>query len=168
MKLFKTLRFVLPLTLAFFFTASQVSAQRGGGGGGGQGRGGQGGGAAFGPVFTEDMTKEDRLAAINGFIQKNVLEMAEATEVREDQQEAFVKAQAKYEVESYKLRAQMQAAGRDRAKRQPLAQKMQKLGPATAKEMKAILDKDQMKAYTAKMKERTPQQGQRGGGGRGR
>jgi hypothetical protein len=92
--------------------------------------------------------------------------MIEAAEVREDQQEAFVKTQAKFEVELIKVQSQMQSVGRDRNKRQALGQARTKAASVASKEMKKILDKDQYKAYQAKMKERTPQQGR--GRGRGR
>ena len=136
--------------------------QRGKGGQrGGQGGGGQGGGL---PDMSE-MTKEERMARLNEIIQKNVVQMVEAVEPREDQQEAFVKTQAGFEVEMIKIQGQMRSVGRDRQKRQGLMQAMNKNSSNTNKAMKKILDKDQMKIYSAKLKERMPQQ-RRGGKGR--
>ena len=65
-----------------------------------------------------------------------------------------------------KVQGQMQSVGQDRNKRRALGQSWRKASSDTFKAMKKILDEDQMKAYTAKMKGRTPQQGQRGGRGR--
>ncbi len=136
----------------------QNENQRGQGGGQRGQRGGQRGG---GLGDMSEMTKEERVAHLNKIINTNVVQMIDAAEVREDQQEAFVKAQAKFEIELIKVMSQMQSAGRDRDKRQKLMQARMKATSTVAKEVKKILDKDQFKLYQAKMKERTPPQ--RGG-----
>ena len=180
MKSVVILRFFLTLALAFCISSTQLFSQedtekkeeteekepetppqRGqrGGGGGGQGGQGQRGGLPDMP----NLTKEERMARLNEIIQKNVVEMADAVKIREDQQEAFVKTQAAFEVEMIKIRGQMQSVGQDRNKRRALGQSRTKASSDTSKAMKKILDKDQMKSYTAKMKERMSQQGQRGG-----
>lgn len=164
------LRLFLTVALTFGFSAMPLSAQdeetkeeqnenqRGQGGGQRGQRGGQRGG---GLGDMSEMTKEERVAHLNKIINTNVVQMIDAAEVREDQQEAFVKAQAKFEIELIKVMSQMQSVGRDRDKRQKLMQARMKATSTVAKEVKKILDKDQFKLYQAKMKERTPQQ--RGG-----
>ncbi len=150
---------------------NQDRPQRGQGGGQ---RGPGGGQRGQRGAQAENLTPEERMKRINELIQKNVTEMAEVVELRTDQQEAFVKAQANYEVQTLKIRGAMQSAGRDREKRQQAMQQMQKLGTETNKAMKKILDKEQFKAFQTKMKERQPQRGQGGqrgpggGGGQGR
>jgi len=166
-------RLLLTLTLTFGFSALPLSAQdeenkeeqnenqRGQGGGQrGQGGGqrGQGGGQRPGGLGDmSKMTKEERMAHLNKLINTNVVQMIDAAQVREDQQEAFVKAQAKFEIELMKVLGQMQSVGRDRDKRQKLMQTRTKATSTVTKEVKKILDKDQFKLYQAKMKERTPQ-----------
>ncbi|MDB2499376.1 MAG: hypothetical protein P8L44_20350 [Opitutales bacterium] len=172
------LRLLLTLTLTFGFSTISLSAQddekkkeqnenqRGQRGQGG-GQRGQGGGQRPGGLGDmSEMSKEERVAHLNKLINTNVVQMIDAAQVREDQQEAFVKAQAKYEIELIKVLGQMQSVGRDRDKRQRLMQTRAKATTAVAKEVKKVLDKDQFKLYQAKMEERTPQQ--RGRGGRGR
>lgn len=138
----------------------QDRPQRGQGGG----QRGQGGGQR---AQQENLSPEERLKRINEMIQNNVMAMAEAVELREDQQELFVKTQASHEVQLLKVRGKMQAAGRDRQLRQQLMQEVQKLNASTSKAMKKILDKEQFKVFQAKMKERQPQRGGRQGGGQG-
>ena len=93
-------------------------------------------------------------------------EMAEAVEIRDDQVRDFVKAQVQFESTLVKTQLQMQFVGRDRQKRMSLVRGLTDAQSTAAKTIKEILDKNQMKLYTAKMKERVPQQ--RGRGGRGR
>ena len=162
MKSVRFFRLFLFLTLSLGLTALQLSAQRGGGGGGQRG----GGGNNMLPRLTQEMTPEERQKSINEFIQKNVMEMAETVEVREDQQEVFVKTYAKYQVDALKVRFQMANAGRDRDKRRSLGQQLQKLTRDLNSGVKDILDQDQFKAFQKKMRENQPQG--RGGGGRGR
>jgi len=182
--MFLRLFLVLTLTLGFSFSPSfaqdkekeeeteNAERPRGGGGqgqrgGGGQGqRGGGGQGQRGGFPDLSQMTKEERVQWLNERVQQNVVEMIESVELREDQQEAFIKVQAKHETQLLMLQLQGQQVGRDRNKRQAIMGKMQKLGKETAKSMKAVLDKDQNKAYTKKMKERQSQQQGRGGRGR--
>lgn len=150
-------RFVVTLALAIGISSASLYPQ--GQGGGAQRGGGQN---------MQNLSPEERVKRINEMIQKNVVEMAETVEIREDQQEAFVKAQANYEVQTLKIRGQVQSAGQDREKRMQARQSMQKLAQSTEKAMKGILDKEQFKAYQAKMKERMPQgRGGQGGGQRG-
>jgi hypothetical protein len=189
MKSVVILRFFLTLALAFCISSTQLFSQedtekkeeteekepetppqrgqRGGGGGGQRGQGGQGGqrgqGQRGGLPDMSSLSKEERMARLNEIIQKNVVEMEDVVEIRDDQQEAFVKSQAAFEVEMIKIQGQMQSVGQDRNKRRALGQSRTKASSDTSKAMKKILDKDQMKSYTAKMKERMSQQGQRGG-----
>lgn len=173
MKSSQFLRVFLTLAMSLGFLSTQLFSQKESNpgnsgketerprqGGGGQRGGGPGGG---GGQNTANLSPEERLKRINEMIQRNVVEMAELVEIREDQQEAFVKAHANFEVQSIRVRGQMQQAGQDREKRMDARQKMQKLFADTNKSMKGILDKAQFKAYQEKMKERMPQRGQGGG-----
>ena len=174
------LRILLALSLTFGFSAIPLSAQdeekqeeqsenqRGGRGQGGGQRGqgggqrGQGGGQRGGGLGDmSNMSEEERKAHINKYINTNIVQMVEAAQVREDQQRSFVQAQVKFETEVLKIMFQMQSVGRDRDKRQRLGQARNKAVSEVTKAMKGILDKDQLKLYQAKLKERTPQQ--RGG-----
>lgn len=156
------LRLFLALTLTFGFSVLPLSAQdeenKEEQNENQRGQRGQGGGQRPGGLGDmSEMTKEERMAHLNKLINTNVVQMIDASQVREDQQEAFVKAQAKFEIELIKVLGQMQSVGRDRDKRQKLMQTRMKATSAVAKEVKKILDKDQFKLYQAKMKERTPQ-----------
>ncbi|QXD25415.1 hypothetical protein F7C95_05835 [Opitutia bacterium ISCC 51] len=156
------LRLFLALTLTFGFSVLPLSAQdeenKEEQNENQRGQRGQGGGQRPGGLGDmSEMTKEERMAHLNKLINTNVVQMIDAAQVREDQQEAFVKAQAKFEIELIKVLGQMQSVGRDRDKRQKLMQTRMKATSAVAKEVKKILDKDQFKLYQAKMKERTPQ-----------
>lgn len=175
MKSLLLLRLFLAFSLTFGFSALHLSAQdedsseeraqgqRGQGGGQrGQG-GGQGGQRQGGLGDMSKMTQEERQAHLQNYINTNIMTMLEASEVREDQQKDFAQAQVKYETSVLKIMMQMQAAGRDRDKRQSLLQARNKATADVTKAMKKILDKDQMKLYTKKLEERTPQ---RGGGRR--
>ena len=171
------LRLFLALSLTFGFSALPLTAQdeekqeeqnenqrgqRGQGGGQrGQGGGqrGQGGGQRGGGLGDmSQMSPEERQAHIQNYINTNIVEMLEASQVREDQQKPFAQAQVKFETEVLKIMFQMQGAGRDRDKRQKLVQARNKATSDVTKAMKGILDKDQFKLYQAKLKERTPQQ----------
>ena len=177
------LRLFLALTLTFGFSSIPLTAQddekkeeqnenqrgqrgQGGGqrgqGGGQRGQGGQGGGQRAGGLGDmSQMSPEERQAHVQKYINTNIIQMMEASEVREDQQKPFAQAQVKFETEVLKVMMQMQGAGRDRDKRQRLMQNRTKATNDVKKAMKKILDKDQYKLYTAKLDERTPQQ--RGG-----
>jgi Spy/CpxP family protein refolding chaperone len=132
------------------------------------GQGGQRGGQQGGPDLS-NLSPEEQRARLNKMIQERVVEMAEAVEIREDQQEKFVKTQAKFEVAMITSQGQMRQARQeqDRNKMNKLRQASQKANADLTKEMKGILDKEQFKVFQAKLKERMPQQGQRPGGGGG-
>ena len=180
MKLVLLLRLILALTLTFGLSSTHLLAQddeekaeekvetqeRGGGGQRGQG-GGQRGGQPGGLPDLSGMTPEEQAAALGKYRQGKIIEMAEAVEVREDQLKEFVQVHKDFETALLKGQLSMRSVGRDRAKRQSLMQSITKANSTAIKAMKKILDKDQRKIYAKKMKERMPQQGQRGGG-RGR
>ncbi len=133
-----------------------------------QPRGRQGGG----PGKKQQLTAEQRRQRFNEMIQKNVIDMAEKVEIRQNQKEAFGKLMFNYEVQNQLGRMKVQEANksRDQKKRRELAQTLQKMYRATDKKVKEILDKEQFKTYQAAMKAKRPQgrQGRGGGQGQGR
>lgn len=177
------LRFFLTLALALGASSTQVLSQdaaaeksapqqnqRGGKGGakGGGAKGGQRGQAANpgGLPDMTGMTQEQKSVALNAYRHTKMTAIADACEVRDDQMEGFVKTQVVFENAMLKGFLQMQSAGRDRNKRQAIAQAMTKAHSTTSKAMKKVLDKAQMKVYAKAMKARKPQQPQQGRKGR--
>lgn len=129
--------------------------QRGEGGQRGQGgRGGQRGGPDL-----SNLTEEERRQRLNQIIQERIITMAEAAQIRPEQEKDFIKTQAKFEFAMLTVQTQMRAAGQDRDKRRQLRQGMQKARSDLNKSMKKILDKEQFASFEEKLKERMPQRG---------
>ena len=169
------LRFFLTLALALGISSvnllsqedtktTEQTPQRNQGGAKGGAKGGQRGQAANrGVPDMSGMTQEQKAAALNAFRHDKMTALADACEVTDDQMEAFVKTQVVFENAMLKGLLQMQSAGRDRNKRQAIAQSITKANSTAGKAMKKILEKAQMKVYTKEMKARMPQKGRKGG-----